>query len=180
MRWRALRASLAPKLTPFKLSFASISHKIASLRVSANCGGAVTSQATSRASPAGMSTVWGFKSNSVARAVTSTCIASLVVLRTVICARNSSSSRTKGGRPLIICRSCVALIMVEPVPNNPVDASATATILKLVRASFKGTVTLAWPLASSLTLGFHSNKVSNNSRVPLRPPPPPAGTALRP
>jgi hypothetical protein len=50
-----------------------------------------------------------------------------------------------------------------------VDASATATILKVVSASFSGTVTLAWPLASSWTAGFHSSRVSSSSRVRSAP-----------
>ena len=103
-----------------------------------------------------------------------------VVLRSVSCARNWSSSRTSGASPLMICRSCVARTLACPVPNRLVPMSATATIWKVVSASFSGTVTTAWPLASSVTLGFHSSKVSSSSRVPLLPPPPPAGTALRP
>ena len=116
----------------------------------------------------------------VALGVTSTFMAFCVVLRSVICARNWSPSRTSGGRPLMICKSCVARMLVCPVPNRPVDASATATILKVVKASFSGTFTTAWPLASSTTLGFHSSRVSSSSRVWLRPPPPPAGTAFLP
>ena len=80
----------------------------------------------------------------------------------------------------MICRSCVARMLVLPMPNRPVDASATATILKVVNASFNGTVTLAWPLASSWIAGCHSNKVSSSSRVCALPPPPPAGTAFLP
>ena len=90
-------------------------------------------------------------SSSVARGAASTFIAFCVVLRSVIWARNWSSSRTSGGRPLMICRSCVAWIDVWPVPNRPVPASATATIRKVVSASLSGTVTVAWPLASSTT-----------------------------
>jgi hypothetical protein len=74
----------------------------------------------------------------------------------------------------------VAWIEVWPVPNRPVPASATATILKVVSASLSGTVTVAWPLASSTTAGFHKSRVSSSSRVWPLPPPPPAGTALRP
>ena len=51
---------------------------------------------------------------------------------------------------------------------------------KLVSASFSGTSTDASPFASSATRGFHKSSVSNSSRVALCPPPPPAGTALRP
>ena len=176
MRWRALRPSRAPLI----VSLASISHKIASARVRASCAGATTFHATSRASPAGISTVCGFNSSSVARGATSTFIAALVVLRRVICARNWSSSRTKGGRPLMICRSWVALMVVCPVPNMPTPKSATATILKLVSASLSGTFTTAWPFASNCTRGFHSKSVSSSSRCWPLPPPPPAGTALRP
>ena len=176
MRWRALSASRAPLI----VSLASISQRIASCRVNASCAGAVTIHATSRASPAGISTVCGLSSSSVARGATSTFIAALVVLRNVICARYWSSSRTSGGKPLMICKSCVALIVVCPVPNKPVAASATATILNVVSASFSGTLTTAWPCASSCTRGFQSSSVSSSSRVPLRPPPPPAATALRP
>ncbi|MNV39216.1 hypothetical protein D3C71_1307880 [compost metagenome] len=176
MRWRALSESRAPPT----VSFASISHRMDSARVCASCAGAVTFQATSRASSGGMSMVCGFRSSSVARGDTSTFIAVLVVLRSVIWARNWSSSRTSGGRPLMICKSCVARMLVLPVPKRPVAASATATILKVVSASFSGTVTLAWPLASSWMEGSHSSSVSSSSRVCARPPPPPAGTAFLP
>ena len=176
MRWRAFNASRAP----LTVSRASISHRMACERSCASCAGAVTIHATSRASPAGMSTSWGLRSSSVARGVTSTFIACWVVLRRVSWARNRSSSRTSGGSPLMICKSCVARMVVDPVPNKPTDASATATILKVVSASFSGTITTAEPLPSSFTLGFHNSSVSSSSRAPLLPPPPPAGTALRP
>ncbi len=64
-------------------------------------------------------------------------------------------------------------IVVLPVPKRSSPSSAMATISKLVRASFSGTCTWARPWASSGTTGCHSSKVSNNSRVLLRPPPPP-------
>lgn len=162
------------------MSLASISHRMASARVCPSCAGAVTVHATSRASPAGMSTVCGSSVSRVARGVASTFIGFCVVLRRVIWARNWSSSRTSGGRPLMICKSCVAWMLACPVPNRLAPESATATILKVVSASFSGTVTTAWPLASSTTFGFHTSRVSSSSRVWPLPPPPPAGTALRP
>ena len=65
----------------------------------------------------------------------------------------------------MICKSCVVRILTEPVPNKAAPLSATATTLKLVNASFSGTSTVARPFASSTMFGFHSNSVSNNSRV---------------
>ncbi len=127
-----------------------------------------------------MATVCLSRLSSVARGATSTRMARAVVLRSVIWARNASPPRTSGGRPLMICRSCVARMLVLPVPNSPVPASATATILNVVSASLSGTVTRAWPWASSLMAGCHSSSVSSSSRVGARPPPPPAGTAFLP
>ena len=86
-----------------------------------------------------MSSVCGFSSSSVARGVSTTFIGFWVVLRSVSMARNWSPSRTSGGRPLMICKSCVARMVVCPVPNRPVPMSATATIWNVVSASFSGT-----------------------------------------
>ncbi|MNE99203.1 hypothetical protein D3C80_1978450 [compost metagenome] len=80
----------------------------------------------------------------------------------------------------MICKSWVLRIFVRPVPNSCTPASATATISNVVKESLSGTVILAWPLASSTTPGCHDSTLSNSSRRGLRPPPPPAATALRP
>jgi hypothetical protein len=103
-----------------------------------------------------------------------------VVLRKVSIALKRSPSRTSGGRPESICRSCVTRTLALPVPNCCVPASAMATSLKLVSESFSGTSITASPLASSATTAFQISRVSNSSRVLPRPPPPPAATALRP
>ena len=146
---------------------------------SSACSGTVIVHATSVAVLAASETVCGATSRPVTRGVTTTCIARSVVLRSVTCARNASPSRTSGGRPEISCRSCVLRIDVLPVPKRSGPTAAIATIRKRVSASFSGTSTVALPLASSVTRGFHSSSVSNSSRVGALPPPP-AGTALRP
>ena len=140
----------------------------------------MTCQVTSRASPAGTSTVCASSVSSVARGVNCTFIGAWVVLRTVMSARKASPPRTSGGRPLMICKSCVAAMVVRPVPNRPVPLSAMATMRKLVSASFSGTSMVARPCASSCSLGCHSSSVPSSSRVGAPPPSPPAGTALRP
>ncbi|MDR8955244.1 hypothetical protein FEP76_03750 [Burkholderia multivorans] len=147
---------------------------------SSACSGTVTVQPTSAAAFAAIETVCGARSSPVTRGVTATCIARSVVLRSVICARNASPSRTSGGSPEISCRSCVLRIDVLPVPKRSAPTAAIATMRKRVSASFSGTFTVALPFASSVTRGFHSSSVSNSSRVGALPPPPPAGTALRP
>ncbi len=147
---------------------------------SSACSGTVIVHATSVAVLAASETVCGATSRPVTRGVTTTCIARSVVLRSVTCARNASPSRTSGGRPEISCRSCVLRIDVLPVPKRSGPTAAIATIRKRVSASFSGTSTVALPFASSVTRGFHSSNVSNSSRVGALPPPPPAGTALRP
>jgi len=175
-----LSLSLAP---PVPFSAAATSHRIVPLRLYASSAGAVISQPISRASPAGICTVCAgsvWASTSVARAVASTVIARCVVLRSVNIARYLSSSRTSRGRPEIICRSCVAAMLALPLPKRFTPRSATATMRKLVSESLSGTSSVALPSPSSCTRGFHSSNVSNSSRVGLLPPPPPAGTALRP
>ena len=186
------------------MSRASISHARTSDEAGAvapsGASSTVTSQATGRDAPAGRSIVCaaraigalgggravdvlgalGALGEGAKRAPTATRIARVVVLRNVAWAVKRSPSRTRGGRPPMICRSCVVWIMVSPVPNRSVPASATATMRKLPSVSLSGTVTTARPSASSTTAGFHSSRVSNSSRVRALPPPPPAGTALRP
>ena len=109
-----------------------------------------------------------------------TFISRAVVLRRVSIALKRSPSRTSGGRPDKICKSWVTRMLVLPVPNCCVPASAMATSLKRVSESFSGTSTTASPFASSSTFAFHTSSVSNSSRVLPRPPPPPAASALRP
>ncbi|CAJ3425635.1 Uncharacterised protein [Burkholderia pseudomallei] len=142
--------------------------------------GTVTSHAISCAESGASDIFRGAASMPGTRGVTATSILRSVVLRTVTCARNASPSRTSGGRPEISCRSCVLRIVALPVPKRSAPVAAIATIRKRVSASLSGTSTLALPFASSVTRGFHSNSVSNSSRVGAIPPPPPAGTALRP
>lgn len=158
-------------------------------------GGTVTPHSTSFALPAASTTscgasVIGSRTRSallpptallaVAASEARTFISRDVVLRSVSIAVNWSPSRTSGGRPGSICRSCVTLMLVWPSPNCWAPASATATRRKLVSESLMGTCTTASPFASSATSAFHSSSVSNSSRVGLRPPPPPAASALRP
>ncbi len=71
-------------------------------------------------------------------------------------------------------------IDASPVPNSPAPALATATMRNPVSESLSGISTLASPAASSGTRARHASSVSKSSRVGWRPPPPPAGTALRP
>ncbi len=161
-------------------SAAATFHVSAPDGASARPSGVVTVHAISRAESAARSTVCAANVRPGTFGVTTTFIARAVVLRTVNWARNTSPSRTSGGKPEISCRSCVLRIDVLPVPKVPGPTAAMATIRKLVSASLSGTSSEASPLASSVTRGFQSSSVSNSSRVELCPPPPPAGTALRP
>ena len=143
--------------------------------------GTATRHCSSCAAPAARVTVRGSKLSaspappslrpaSVARTV----IARAVVLRSVKPASKSSPWRASN------CRSCVTRTLALPLPKRSAPAAATATSRKLVSESFSGTSICAWPLASSTTLPRHSSSVSKSSRVGLRPPPPPGGSALRP
>jgi hypothetical protein len=154
--------------------------------------GTITAQVTSFALPAASTTSCGGSASGTRAGVepgagvtvptseARSFISRAVVLRNVSRAWNWSPLRTSGGRPGSTCRSCVTRMLVEPVPKVCTPASATATRRKPVSESLRGTSTTASPFASSGTRAFHSNKVSNSSRVPPRPPPPPAATALRP
>ena len=136
-----------------------------SQRNCATLNGAVTSQPTSRASPAASDTRATGKAWPARLPFTSTSVWRCEALRTVKRASKRSPSRTSGGKPDNSIRSWVARIEVWPVPNKPLPESATAMMRNEVIESLSGMSTLARPFSSSGTFAFHNNNVSNNSRA---------------
>lgn len=155
--WVIFRRSLAP----LALSSASNSQSRA-----VALSGASAFQATSAAPSASSLTSLASRVLPPALALRCTVMGLAVPLRSVSRAAKRlflpHQGRQAGDHP---GRSCLVRKLPLPVPKRLVPAAATATTLNSLRESLMGTVTVALPLPSSTTRGFHRSRVSNNSRA---------------
>jgi hypothetical protein len=101
-----------------------------------------------------------------ARRGTATFIGLPVVLRSVNWARNASPSRTSGGRPLMICRSCVVcdrgLPGAEQAGGGVGDGDDAEGGQRVVERHVHHGLAVG---VQHHGRGFHSSRVSSSSRV---------------